>query len=357
MADLALIEPTDTKPIYMAHGSSDATVPFTSGPPFSFGTFPTVFGSQLINSTLDGNGFTDKETFFVTDEGHEFYGTSNGTWQNGVGGNMYWELMLPDIANFLWLQHKPDGDFDYTTDDLNVDFNDLTPGASDWYWEFGDGNTSIQENPSHSYADDGTYEVHLFVQNNILSCDEVIKQVTVLAPLPLTWVSPLTAEYKAKKVDLNWIVAEQINNDYFVIEHSMNGRDFVSLGKVEGLENALEEMAYSYIHDRPILGINYYRVKQVDFDGRFTYSTVASVDVADLDNAFSIQPNPADESITLRHQSALETAWVDLFNMQGVLQKSALVADEGQMNLEELPRGMYIVKVRGTSIVQKLILK
>jgi len=171
---LDLLDPSENQPVFLAHGTADVIVPYGSGAPFSIPLFPTVYGSELINSNMNLLGMSQKETYFLDGEDHEFYGTSNGTWSNGSSGNMYWDSLLAKVTPFLWLQHKPTADFDFTKDGLEVDFADLSMDALVWYWDFGDGNTSNAQDPSHTYAMEGNYEVRLFVQNDILSWDEVI---------------------------------------------------------------------------------------------------------------------------------------------------------------------------------------
>ncbi|NIO80386.1 MAG: PKD domain-containing protein [Candidatus Aminicenantes bacterium] len=77
----------------------------------------------------------------------------------------------------------PNADFTYTTDNLMVDFTDTSTDVdgtiTDWSWDFGDGNTSTQQNPSHTYASDGTYTVSLTVTDNGGLSDSTSKDVTV----------------------------------------------------------------------------------------------------------------------------------------------------------------------------------
>lgn len=171
-----LVEATDTKPIFMAHGKSDGTVPYDSGHPFGYPLMPEVFGSKQVNDKLDGHGFTNKEIYFVDGEDHEFYGTGNGDWDGAP--NAYWDIIFDKSVNFLWQQHKPTVDFTDTPTDLTVEFTDTSTGALSWLWDFGDGNTSTDQNPTHTYATDGTYDVKLYIENDIKSWDEVTKSLT-----------------------------------------------------------------------------------------------------------------------------------------------------------------------------------
>lgn len=173
-----LITETDTTPIFLAHGTGDSTVPFETDNPFSYPLFPEVDGSNPINNKLEALGFTNKETYFVDGEPHEFYGTDNGNWPDEP--NAFWTIILDKTNNFSWLQHKPTVDFeDEHLPNLEVTFTDISIDAVSWLWDFGDGITSTEQSPSHIYDAIGDYDVTLYIENDIRSWDEIQKNVSV----------------------------------------------------------------------------------------------------------------------------------------------------------------------------------
>lgn len=171
-----LIKVEDDESVFLVHGQNDTTVPFNNGSPFSIALLNNVEGSNLIKNKLDAIGLTNNETYFVEGEGHEFYGVSNGTF-TGAGGNAYWDIIVDKTTTFLWNQHKPIVDFSSTINGLTVDFNDTSLGALSWLWDFGDGETSTSQNPSHTYVNEGVYDVKLYIENDILSWNEKTKTV------------------------------------------------------------------------------------------------------------------------------------------------------------------------------------
>lgn len=356
VADVNLISAAEDEPIFMAHGSDDGTVPFNSGAPFGVSLFPDVYGSNLINNELNNVGATNKETYFLTGEDHEFYGTSNGTWTNGTGGNMFWDSILLKSSNFLWLQHKPDANFTFSTGGLEVDFTDLTAGSVGWFWDFGDGNTSVLQDPSHMYSAYGNYDASLFVTNDILSWDETNMPIDLLAPLPLTWTTPLKAVYNNGKTDLKWSVAEQFNNEKFIVEHSRTGSSFEAIGEVKVLENLEAETDFYFSHNNTPAGINYYRIKQIDFDGMYSFSSMAAVEVAAGRGMFSFFPNPSLGIVTFKLEAS-ESKVIEIYNMQGILLKTELVENGDQVDLSNFPKGMYFVRNQNGEIGQKMIIK
>ena len=172
-----LINTTNDNPVFLVHGGDDAVVPFEIGSPFGYPLLNDTYGSNEINNRLESIGITGKETYFIADGEHEFYGTDNGTWSNGSSGNEYWDIIFEKITTFLWKQHKPTANFQWTPGgessvEGTVNFEDLSSDATNWLWDFGDGTTSTAQNPTHIYDDLETYQVTLYIENDILSWDE-----------------------------------------------------------------------------------------------------------------------------------------------------------------------------------------
>ncbi len=176
-----LITENDTTPVFLVHGTNDATVPFGIDHPFSFPIFPATYGSFEINKKLNQLNFTEKETYFVEGAGHEFYGVFNGNWSDGVGGNAYWDTIVNKAINFFYLQHKPEASFTFVKNHLEVSFYNTSSGSQFWIWDFGDGQYSNAENPIHEYAEPGIYPVNLYIENQIKSWDTISFDVTANA--------------------------------------------------------------------------------------------------------------------------------------------------------------------------------
>src|ERR1041385_9231891 len=93
-------------------------------------------------------------------------------------------------------------------------------------------------------------------------------------------------------VELVWTTASEINNDYFSVERSEDAISYQVVGTVKGAGNSTQELYYSLKDQSPVRGINYYRLKQTDFDGHFKYSEVCSVSAQPV-NGIKVYPNPA----------------------------------------------------------------
>lgn len=177
-----LITENDTTPVFLVHGTNDATVPFGIDHPFGFPIFPATYGSREINERLNNIDIAAKETYFVEGAGHEFYGVFNGNWSNGIGGNAYWDTIVNKSINFFYQQHKPQASFLSSKNNLEVSFTNTSNESKSWQWDFGDGQMSYEENPEHTYELAGTYKVKLYIENSIKSWDTTAFSITVTEP-------------------------------------------------------------------------------------------------------------------------------------------------------------------------------
>ena len=95
-------------------------------------------------------------------------------------------------------------------------------------------------------------------------------------PLPIELIA-FVAFRQGNVVVINWTTATEINNDFYTIERSTDGVNFEAIMEVNGAGNSNSELQYSLTDEDPLDGISYYRLKQTDYDGQFSYSEVISV--------------------------------------------------------------------------------
>ncbi len=105
--------------------------------------------------------------------------------------------------------------------------------------------------------------------------------------LPIELVK-FSADYLNSNIMISWTTASEINNDFFTIERSKDGKDFHSIGMVYGAGNSNKMLNYEFIDYNTSDGITYYRLKQTDFDGKFEYSKIIAVQ-RDEENALDIK--------------------------------------------------------------------
>lgn len=109
-------------------------------------------------------------------------------------------------------------------------------------------------------------------------------------PLPVEWLS-FEASAQNGGTQLSWSTATETNNDYFEILRSIDGEHYETIGKTEANGTTSFEIRYEFFDDSPVEGINYYKIKQVDNDGKYSFTHVESVNI---DKRFSIYPQPVN---------------------------------------------------------------
>lgn len=112
--------------------------------------------------------------------------------------------------------------------------------------------------------------------------------------LPIALVD-FTAKENNRKVYLDWSTATETNNAHFIVEHFAGNTSFKSIGRIAGNGTTNTPQNYQFTDHSPKYGVNYYRLKQVDTDGKFTYSNVISILIQKFDNEIFIQPNPVKD--------------------------------------------------------------
>jgi len=125
-----------------------------------------------------------------------------------------------------------------------------------------------------------------------------------------------------QSVQLKWATATEINNDYFDIERSWDGGNFMPIGQIDGAGNSSSMHTYHFSDNVLISGTSYYRLKQVDFDGKgYSYSNTIALKVADADSKFKVYPNPSEGRDIFVSFNELEEdkLLVELYNSLGEL--------------------------------------
>ncbi len=115
-----------------------------------------------------------------------------------------------------------------------------------------------------------------------------INSIPVVLPVELAYVKVRQVENAA---EITWRTLSEINNYGFEVERSFDGKSFMQIGFIEGAGTSVNALDYLFNDATPVSGVNYYRLRQVDFDGRFTYSEVVSIDF-DKANSFVMNINP-----------------------------------------------------------------
>ncbi len=179
--------------------------------------------------------------------------------------------------------------------------------------------------------------------------------------LPLIFLS-FDAAHKQNKVFINWSTANEINNDHFTLERSSNNKDFSMLANINGKGDGSNK--YSFVDYSPLTGVSFYRLKQTDKDGNFTYSSIATVNNqqsgTDIHLTASMSPNPTKDyiNITTNKTGNFDISIYDAIGKQVATYKKQVAAFAPFMvGVSSLASGTYMVLVKDEkeTVVVKMV--
>ncbi|MCF8244246.1 MAG: BspA family leucine-rich repeat surface protein, partial [Saprospiraceae bacterium] len=161
--------------------------------------------------------------------------------------------------------------------------------------------------------------------------------------LPVELVSFQAERQNRDAALLTWRTASELNNEGFDIERSSDGRNWETLSFVPGHGTTQAEQSYAYTDEQPLPGVNYYRLRQVDFDGKMEYSDIRSVMMEGSTNGIAVYPNPVKDGL-LNVDFAAEqegTATLRIFDASGkLLHREVLANQHNQTNYGHLSAGI-----------------
>ncbi len=148
---------------------------------------------------------------------------------------------------------------------------------------------------------------------------------------------------------LSWQTASELNNSHFSIERSTDGLNFREIGIVQGNGTTTEPQHYKFVDESPAKGTNYYRLKQMDFDGKFEYSKVVSVNFGTGSHAM-LYPTLASSVVNLKFTEPIaEDGNITLYDINGrLVGKHDIEPETEQMEIivENLQPGHYFAKIQ-----------
>lgn len=175
-----------------------------------------------------------------------------------------------------------------------------------------------------------------------------LKQETIL---PVRLIS-FNGKTHTEGIRLDWLTTHEVNVDYFDIERSDNGQDFGKLAKVSARGGSNQPQSYNMVDATPLKGMNYYRLKMADRDGKFSYSPIIQVENRMMDfTGISISPNPATGGqINLKLPADVSNGNLQVFSPDGKLVGFAsgnarTLSEALTQTARKLPGGIYQVVV------------
>ena len=162
-------------------------------------------------------------------------------------------------------------------------------------------------------------------------------------PLPVKLIY-VNATESNNVVTINWATSMEFNNQYFSVERSSDAIHFESIQTITGSKNSNSMIGYTAYDKSPLSGLSYYRLKQVDMNGKFTYSSLVSVDTKE-DSDWIVYPNPATDVFVIESAfSKSEIQSITITDFSGSIVKSYdQNSFQNKLMVSDLSKGMYII--------------
>ncbi|MEX0966989.1 MAG: T9SS type A sorting domain-containing protein [Bacteroidia bacterium] len=307
----------------------------------------TSTGFTPIYITVGSNGQTNHYEARVIGDVYNDYNNGQPT-GSAIGSNTVLRSWIVNRTNtdntddtrvtLLWNDTDERGDFN--RDSANIAF-------------FFSGGWNIPAGPEAAVA--GPYpDTYMLSRDSLGIFDNTPFGVgDMQSPLPVELTS-FTAVKVEDHVQLDWNTASELNNKGFEVQRSRDLKEWSKLGFVEGTGTTMVPQSYRFHDDAPMSGINYYRLRQVDYNGEYAYSGVVAVDFAGS-FVIDIFPNPAkggSVNINMNNRDN-EKMDVRLINIHGqeVLNQSTYDTNM-KLNVESIPNGNYILTVRAGNQIE-----
>lgn len=193
-------------------------------------------------------------------------------------------------------------------------------------------------------ADLSLHNLLAVTTGNDFALDE-IAFVKLAGSLPAQWVD-FTVAKQNETAALKWITTNEVNSRNYEVEHSTDGVNWNSIGIVNSA-NGTGNNNYAFTHTSPAKGINYYRIKQVDLDGRYQYSLVKRI-VFGKTGSLLVYPNPTRDKVSVQTTGVLKA--VTVYNTAGqlMLQQTFSNSTAGRVHdvfVNQLQKGIYILQI------------
>lgn len=183
------------------------------------------------------------------------------------------------------------------------------------------------------------------VGNNAGFAFSYVEGEGAVVPLPIE-LTNFIAYVQNSWVNLEWQTASEINNDYFTVEKSKTAIDWIIITKVNGAGNSSNTLSYSTTDQTPYNGISYYRLKQTDFDGKYSYSQIRAVNFNDeKTDDIRVYPNPVtDELIIEITGNSKKEVNFEIITSTGAVVYQASVKQKTTVQTSGFASGTYVIR-------------
>ncbi|MCE3296565.1 MAG: hypothetical protein K0R65_2279 [Crocinitomicaceae bacterium] len=176
-------------------------------------------------------------------------------------------------------------------------------------------------------------------------------------PLPVELINFHVSLFGQKNI-VKWTTKSEKNNDYFLVQRSKDGIAWETLKMINGHGNSTSEISYQYNDERPLAGISYYRLKQVDHDGNFKYSEIQIID-RKTTNGYRLYPQPATDELKITSEIG-EISSLEIIDLLGKKSDVGYKVINGEyiVDMSMFNNGIYILNIyNGQEVISEKIIK
>ncbi len=342
---------------------------------------PNLNNINFIHNTFVNCGFIDLGNS----------GPTNNTWANNIFQKASGNIFKNANTGTAWAGNIYQGSLGITIASGMSNVNPLLTTNSDGYQGLSSTSPAINA-ASASYPtvldvpvvdDDATIAFDISGQARPttitlkdVGCDEFTTGPTPIRPLVVSEVGPAYLGGPALPIKLQsfevikqnnkaviiWVTSTEQNSNYFEIQKSTDGINFSSVGNVHAAGNSSTLINYSFSDPTILKGVFYYRLKQVDKDGKYEYSVIKKISFNEL-ASINIYPNPAKNFVVITFpETNTEKSIIGLYNVEGKLiktfiKKELLSAINTQvLNIADVANGTYILTVKLKNVIKQTTL-
>jgi hypothetical protein len=182
----------------------------------------------------------------------------------------------------------------------------------------------------------------------------------IITPLPIELLS-FDGKHSSKGNHLEWVTATEIQNSHFTLERSRDGEYFQDIAQVNGAGTSSVRHDYEYWDVQAQEGLNYYRLRQTDFDGKFSYSSVIALRSVKRDDVFVLYPNPSQGNFTITMNDLFQENYeLRMINSLGEVVYTQRGISESVVPVNaNLANGIYTLSLifEGNIFTQKVIVR
>lgn len=253
-------------------------------------------------------------------------------------------------------------DFTLNSNNYRIFYNSATPSLLRFYKMNGTNTTtmtvaealtlvnSFQYQNTASTPTGGDRVFDLTFRNTNLTSNVASFNASIPIILPINIIS-FKAEKSDENIELTWVVNQEVNFSHFEIMHSIDGKNYSKKGQITSNFGINEINSYQFLDQNASNGVNYYKLKIVDFDGSFSWSKIITIEISKKSsNEIRLYPNPSNSIVNVSFSNlVLENYQLEILDINGkvVLSESNTFSNSNTIciDINALDKGIYTLNV------------